>query len=52
VNTPFQLHSDAFREGSESDGNEAENSPPIGRAFIRHEERPAVGEKLYEDGRP
>jgi hypothetical protein len=36
----------------ELDGNEDVDGPPIGRAFIRFEERPAVGEKLYEDGTP
>jgi len=51
VPAPFQEPFGPFEDGPRAAWADADDSLPLGHAFIRLEERPAVGEKLYEDGR-
>jgi len=51
VPAPFQEPFGPFEDGPRAAWADADDSLPLGHAFIRFEERPAVGEKLYEDGR-
>src|SRR5262249_53684326 len=48
VNVPFHMPGTSIEA---FEGNLNDPGRPTGHAFIRPEERPPVGEKLYEDGR-